>query len=95
MVTVGVRELKNRLTYYLNRTRGGERVIVTDRGTPVAILHEVTQVELDAPGEEYLAAAAAEGTVRLPLPGATLDLLTSPLPHDGTTASAIIIEDRR
>lgn len=95
MVTVGVRELKNRLTYYLKRTRGGERVIVTDRGMPVAILHEVSQVELDAPGEEYLAAAAAEGTVRLPLPGATLDLLAAPLPHNGISASVIIVEDRR
>jgi prevent-host-death family protein len=95
MVTVGVRELKNRLTYYLKRTQGGERVIVTDRGTPVAVLHEVSHVELDAPGEEYLAAAAAEGTVRLPLPGATLDLSAGPRPHKGTSASAIIIEDRR
>ena len=95
MVTVGVRELKNRLTYYLNRTRSGERVVVTDRGTPIAILHEVFQVELDAPGEEYLAAAAAEGMVRLPLPGATLALRVAPLIHKGTSASSIIIEDRR
>jgi prevent-host-death family protein len=95
MVTVGVRELKNRLTYYLNRTRGGERVVVTDRGTPVAVLHEASQIELDAPGEEHLAAAAAEGLVRLPLPGATLDLRRSPLAHKGTSASAMIAEDRR
>jgi prevent-host-death family protein len=95
MVTVGVRELKNRLTYYLKRTRGGERVVVTERGMPVAVLHEVSQTERDAPAEEYLAAAAAEGTIRLPLPGATIDLRSSPLPHRGTAAAALIVEDRR
>ncbi len=31
MSAVGVRELKNRLTYYLRRARKGEEVIVTDR----------------------------------------------------------------
>lgn len=95
MVTVGVRELKNRLTYYLRRTRGGERVVVTDRGTPVAVLHEVSQLERDAPAEEYLAAAAAEGTIRLPLPGATLDVHSSPVSHKGTAAAEIIVEERR
>ena len=35
MSAVGVRELKNRLTYYLRRARKGEEVIVTERGRPV------------------------------------------------------------
>lgn len=94
MVTVGVRELKNRLTYYLKRTRGGERVVVTDRGTPVAILHEVSAIEIDAPPEERLAAAAGEGMVRLPVRGATLDLESAPLAHGGKPASRVIVEDR-
>jgi len=38
MGAVGVRELKNRLTYYLQRARKGEEVIVTERGRPVAKL---------------------------------------------------------
>lgn len=33
---VGVRELRNNLSRYLERVRGGEEVIVTDRGSPVA-----------------------------------------------------------
>lgn len=36
MQTVGVRELKNRLSEYLRRVRLGERVLVTDRGEVVA-----------------------------------------------------------
>ena len=36
MVTVGIRELKNRLSEYLRLVRAGEMVQVTDRGTVVA-----------------------------------------------------------
>ena len=35
---VGIRELKNELSKYIDRVRGGEEVIVTDRGRPVARL---------------------------------------------------------
>jgi prevent-host-death family protein len=38
MQTVGVRELKNRLSEYLRRVRLGESVLVTDRGEVVAEL---------------------------------------------------------
>jgi prevent-host-death family protein len=36
MQTVGVRELKNRLSHYLRLVREGESVLVTDRGEVVA-----------------------------------------------------------
>ncbi len=36
LIEVGVRELRNNLSRYLERVRGGEEVIVTDRGSPVA-----------------------------------------------------------
>ncbi|MGE0455197.1 MAG: type II toxin-antitoxin system Phd/YefM family antitoxin [Vicinamibacteria bacterium] len=35
---VGTRELKTRLGTYLRRVREGERILVTDRGEPVAEL---------------------------------------------------------
>jgi prevent-host-death family protein len=35
---VGVRELKNKLSAYLDRVKDGEEVVVTDRGKPVARL---------------------------------------------------------
>jgi prevent-host-death family protein len=38
MPTVGVRELKNRLSELLRRVVEGERITVTDRGRPVAVL---------------------------------------------------------
>jgi prevent-host-death family protein len=38
MKTVGVRELKNRLSEYIRQARAGEGVLVTDRGEVVAEL---------------------------------------------------------
>ena len=40
MAAVGIRELKNRLSQYLKRVRVGERVVVTERGKPVAPPYE-------------------------------------------------------
>ncbi|HEY7371290.1 MAG TPA: type II toxin-antitoxin system prevent-host-death family antitoxin [Polyangia bacterium] len=37
-MAVAVRDLKNRLSAYLRRARQGERILVTDRGRPVAEL---------------------------------------------------------
>lgn len=45
MKSVGVRELKNRLSEYLRDVRAGERVLVTDRGEVVA--------ELAPPGHSH------------------------------------------
>ena len=59
-VEVGVRDLKNNLSRYLDRVKAGEEVIVTDRGRPVARL-----TALDAPTDR-LAELIATGTVRPP-----------------------------
>jgi prevent-host-death family protein len=57
---VGIRELKNALSSYIDRVRNGEEVIVTDRGRPVARLSS-----LDA-GDDRLGALVAAGIVRAP-----------------------------
>ena len=44
MQTVGLRELKNRLSQYIRRVRDGQLVIVTDRGQVVAELRPPGQV---------------------------------------------------
>jgi prevent-host-death family protein len=38
VATVGVRDLKNRLSEFLRRVADGERITVTDRGRPIAVL---------------------------------------------------------
>ena len=55
MQKVGIKDLKNRLTYYLKMTRLGENIVVTERGAPVAILHALDRVEDQAGVEERLA----------------------------------------
>ena len=35
IITVGTRELKNKLSEYMRRVKAGETVIITDRGKPV------------------------------------------------------------
>ncbi len=47
MATVGVRELKNRLSYYLDLAKKGEQVTVTDRGKEIAVIHPVARSEED------------------------------------------------
>ena len=57
---VGIRELKNGLSGYIDRVRNGEEIIVTDRGRPVARLSS-----LDAT-HDHLAELVAAGVVRAP-----------------------------
>lgn len=59
-VEVGVRDLKNNLSRYLDRVQDGEEVIVTERGRPVARLSS-----LDHPSDR-LAELIASGAVRPP-----------------------------
>jgi prevent-host-death family protein len=91
---VGVRELKNRLTYYLRLTRRGDNIIVTDRGKPLAILHSVESAEETAGIEERLVSLAGKGLVRLPAPRSKASS-RPPVPIKGKTISKIIVEDRR
>lgn len=60
MLAVGVRELKNRLSEYLNRVRAGERVMITDRGRPVAVISPPPVTPVDRRIEAML----REGVVR-------------------------------
>lgn len=91
---VGVRELKNRLTYYLRLTRQGDKIIVTDRGKPLAILHSVESVEKTAGMEERLVSLAGKGLIRLPAPHARVSR-KQPISTKGKAVSKMIIEDRR
>jgi prevent-host-death family protein len=54
---VGIRELKQHLSEYLERAAAGETIRVTDRGQPKAILGPV-------PGVGRIAAGIAEGWIR-------------------------------
>lgn len=57
MKTVGIRELKDRLSEYLRQVRSGESVLVTDRGEVIA--------ELSPPGREMADASLPAGLLGL------------------------------
>lgn len=57
MKTVGVRELKNRLSEYIRQARSGESVLVTDRGQVVA--------ELTPPGHGATDTSVPAGLIAL------------------------------
>ena len=64
--TVGIKELKNRLTHYLRQTRLGEEIIITDRNRPIAVIQRIESVEEPLSVETRLAKMAAEGLLTLP-----------------------------
>ena len=65
MKTVGVRELKNRLSEYIRHVRAGEGVLVTDRGEVVAEIGPPGHGAADASVPPGLVALARRGLVTL------------------------------
>jgi antitoxin (DNA-binding transcriptional repressor) of toxin-antitoxin stability system len=71
MKTVGVRELKNRLSEYLRHARAGEGVLVTDRGEVVAEIGPPGHGAVDASVPPGLVALSKRGLVTLASRGDT------------------------
>lgn len=94
-MTVGVKELKDRLTYYLGLAKRGDRVIVTDRGRPVAVLHSFDKEEENASLEEKLAVAARQGLLRFPRKTGKFRQGVARPVIKGKPLSETVIEERR
>lgn len=94
MKTVGVRELKNRLSEYIRQVRSGEGVLVTDRGEVVAELtlpgHGATDTSIP-PG---LAALAKRGLATLGTPGASSPYPALPRRRKRYRAGQLLDEER-
>jgi prevent-host-death family protein len=89
VTTVGVRDLKNRLSEFLRRVADGERITVTDRGRPVALI-----APPDAPPEHVVVA----GMVREGLAswgGGKPRGSAHPPRVRGKPVSRTVLEDRR
>jgi prevent-host-death family protein len=65
MKTMGVRELKNRLSEVVRAVKAGEHVLVTDRGTVVAELVPPGRTRTDPSIPAGLGRLAERGIVRL------------------------------
>jgi len=87
--TVGIRELKTHLSRHLKRVQAGERLLVTERGRSIATISPVEpSVDVDwahqlvADGRAHWNGGKPTGAKR-------------PAKITGTTASSIVLEDRR
>jgi prevent-host-death family protein len=86
---VGIRELKTHLSRHLKRVQAGERLLVTERGRSIATISPVEpSVDVDwahqlvADGRAHWNGGKPTGAKR-------------PAKITGTTASSIVLEDRR
>ena len=88
MATVGVRELKNRLSALLRRAAEGERITITDRGRPLAILGPAEPKE-----DDVVATMVREGLASWG--GGKPRGSARPVKIKGRPISETILEDRR
>ncbi|MCL5962097.1 MAG: type II toxin-antitoxin system prevent-host-death family antitoxin [Chloroflexi bacterium] len=86
---VGVRELKNRLSYYLDVAKNGEEVTVTDRGKEIAVISPVSHDEVRQRLLQMVREGSASWNGRKP------SIPAHPVPGRGKLASDIVLEDRR
>lgn len=91
--SVGIRVFRDRLTRYVARVRRGQRVVVTDRGKPVAVLVPYEAARDSAPEEARLARVLASGHVTAS--ERRFDTRFTPVRGKGQPPSKIIIESRR
>jgi antitoxin (DNA-binding transcriptional repressor) of toxin-antitoxin stability system len=92
--TVGLRELKNKLSEYIRHVRGGEAVLVTDRGEVVAELSPPGGSAVDTSIPPALAAMARRGMVTLGAAGGGASYAALPRARRKRTAAQLLEEER-
>lgn len=97
MKTVGVRELKSRLSEYLRAIRAGESVLVTDRGEVVAEFSPPGHGQVDASVPPGLRALARRGVATLGSPATADAGLYKALPRgrSGKRTAAQLLDEER
>lgn len=96
MQTVGVRDLKNKLSEYLRRVRLGEGVLVTDRGEVVAELLPPGQGQGDPSVPAGLQSLAKRGLLTLGAPtGTDLYPALRRKPSDRRRSAAQLLDEER
>ena len=94
MESASISEVKNGLSAIIDRVKGGESIVVTDRGIPVAVIEPVSgRIDID----DRLARLERAGVIRRgagPLP---MELLRTPgpTPRDGASVVDALLEERR
>lgn len=94
MKTVGIKELKNNLSAYLREVRQGVRILVSDRNTIVAELHEPGALYTASGGDDLILSEwIAQKTVSQPM-RAKEPLPPSPVCLPAGTAARLLDADR-
>ena|SRR5829696_4672575 len=94
MKTATITEVKNGLSALLDRVRGGETIVVTDRGVPIARI-EAVRGALDASGRiSRLERAGVITPAHRPPPLERLRRPAADVPA-GTSAVGTLLDERR
>jgi prevent-host-death family protein len=91
-----ITEAKNRLSALIDHVRGGESVLIVDRGIPVARLESAVSADADSDGR--IARLERAGALRpARRPSATEQVLSTrpPSARPGASAVAALLEERR
>jgi len=89
MKTAGIRDLKNRLSFYLREVKRGEKILVTERDRVIATILPVQRGEEDT----KLLTLVKEGFASWK--GGKPAGSNRPVKIEGQTVSDIVLEDRR
>lgn len=89
MYRIGIRELRNKLSYYVGQVRKGEQITVTDRGRAVAVIVPTEEKE----AVERLISLVREGFASWE--GGKPTGSSHPVPLRGRPLSDIVLEGRR
>jgi antitoxin (DNA-binding transcriptional repressor) of toxin-antitoxin stability system len=89
MTQVGVRAVRARLSAFLRRVAGGEWIVITDRGRPVALMSPPP----GGPEDLRVRALVQEGFVRWA--GGKPQGVRHPVRVRGRSVAEAVIEDRR
>jgi len=95
MLVATITEAKNRLSALIDHVRGGESVLIVDRGIPVARLESAIGADADADGR--IARLERAGAVRPARKPPAIEILSSkpPSPLNSASAVAALLEERR
>ncbi len=95
MLTATITEAKNTLSALIDRVRGGESVLIMDRGIPVARLESAVGGHGDGAGK--LARLERAGAVRAAHGRPAAELLSQPPPNPRRGASVVgaLLDERR
>jgi prevent-host-death family protein len=89
MTQVGVKALKDSLSEYVHRASEGERIVITDRGRPVALLSRVNETRATRAAWRLVESGMATWAGGKPRGSA------NPPRIPGSRAAEIVIEDRQ